>query len=39
MIAGRLAGTDYEKIKREREEGIKLLNEAEATEVDATNVL
>ncbi|CAN1505915.1 XerC Integrase [Methylophilaceae bacterium] len=30
MIAGRLAGTDYEKIKREREEGIKLLNEAEA---------
>jgi integrase len=29
MIAGRLAGTDYEKIKREREEGIRLLNEAE----------
>jgi hypothetical protein len=39
MIAGRLAGTDYEKIKREREEGIKLLNEAEAAEADATNVL
>lgn len=32
MIAGRLAGTDYEKIKREREEGIRLLNEAEAAE-------
>lgn len=39
MIAGRLAGTDYEKIKREREEGIRLLNEAEAAEADVTNVL
>jgi integrase len=39
MIAGRLAGTDYEKIKREREEGIRLLNEAEAAEADAKNVL
>ena len=34
MIAGRLAGTDYEKIKLEREEGIRLLNEAEADEKD-----
>jgi integrase len=34
MIAGRLAGTDYEKLKREREEGIRLLNEAEAAEKD-----
>jgi integrase len=32
MIAGRLAGTDYEKLKKEREEGIRLLNEAEAAE-------
>jgi hypothetical protein len=39
MIASRLAGTDYEKIKLEREEGIRLLNEAEAAEADATNVL
>lgn len=34
MIASRLAGTDYEKIKREREEGIKLLNEANAADKD-----
>jgi len=29
MYADKLSGTDYEKIKREREEGIRLLNEAE----------
>lgn len=34
MIAGRLAGTDYEKLKREREEGIKLLKEAETADTD-----
>ncbi len=32
MIAGRLAGTDYEKMKREREEGVRLLNEADAAD-------
>ena len=34
MIASRLAGADYEKMKREREEGIRLLNEADGADAD-----